>query len=691
MNFFDRIVYRLAEWRATAGGSFHVSQTPPGWVERGWGWASEAGITVTPEMALNVSTVYACVRVLSEGESSLPLLTYRRLDAKRKERATDVGLYSVLHSLPNPEMTSIELRDTLMGHVLTWGNCYAEIEFSRGGEVRALWPLRPDRMTPRREGRALVFDYQLTQPDSQGRMSRTFAADMIFRVHGLGFDGIQGYSPVRMARDAIGLAMATDRLGAKFFSNGARPGGVLQHPGKLGEQAYKRLKESWEARHQGLENAARVAILEEGITYKEVGMPMEDAQFLQTRRFQVEEIARWYRVPPHMVGDLERATFSNIEHMNIEFVSYSLAPWLIRWEQAISRDLLTPTERQTLYVEHLVDGLLRGDIQSRYAAYNVGRQNGWLSADDIRALENMNPLPEGQGEIYLVPLNMVPASQVGMDFSQTESGTRQEAGSQAETRAIAETSDDFFDGERRAAGAVLLRHRLQGAWFGTYQDVAARTLKREVQDVGAAARRFLAQKDYGSFSLWLEQFYREHIAFVIKQFTPISQSYGELVAGAVADEIGQEFWDDPQTREWIVSYLETFAARHCGISAARVRAAARAAIDAGEELLPAVEGELETWPEARAVDTARWESVRYNNALAVGIYLIAGRQKLRWQTFGENCPYCSALNGKIIGISSYFVEAGDYQPDGAERPLNFTSSYHHPPIHDGCDCMVSSV
>lgn len=686
MNLLDKIVYRLAEWRATTGGSFHVSQTPPGWVESGYGWASDAGLTVTPELALNVATVFACVRVLSEGESALPLLTYRRLDAKRKERATDVPLYRVLHALPNPEMTSIELRDTLMGHVLTWGNCYAEIELSRGGQVRALWPLRPDKMTVQRVDGELVFEYQLPKPDSQGRMKRTFASELIFRVHGLGFNGLQGYSPVSLARQTIGLALATEKLGNKFFSNGARPGGVLEHPGKLGPVAYERLKNSWEKRHQGLENTSRIAILEEGLKYHEVGMPLEDAQFLQTRRFQVEEIARWFRVPPHMIGDMERATFSNIEHMGIEFVTYSLTPWLVRWEQAISRDLMTAQERQTLYVEHLVEGLLRGDIQSRYAAYNVARQNGWLSADDIRALENMNPLPDGQGEIYLVPLNMIPANQVGLDFSQTESGGARGRGGEGENRAAA----IHPTGEERAASAVQLRHRLQGAWFGTYQDVAARTLRREVQDVGAAARKFLAGGDYGSFSLWLAEFYRTHLAFVIKGFTPIAQSYGELVAGAVADEIGSELWDDPQTQAWITSYLDTFAARHCGISESHVRAAAREALDTGAEALPAIEAELETWPDKRAVDTARWESVRFNNALAVGLYLIAGREKLVWRAFGENCPYCSSLNGKTIGISSYFVDAGEFQPEGAEKPLTVASSYRHAPIHDGCDCMVTS-
>ncbi len=683
------ILTRLFEQRATKGGNFHVSQEPPGWIVKNYGWLSDTGLSVTPELALNVAAVFACVRILAEGEAALPLVTYRRLAGGGKERAPEHPLYRLLHDLPNPEMTSIELRETMMGHLNTWGNAYADIELNRAGQVRALWPLPPNKVKPLRMNGELVYKVRLPKMDEQGNFERMLSKDRVLHIHGLGFDGIQGYSPVQLARQSIGLAIAAEQFGSTFYSNGARPGGVLKHPGRLGDEAYKRLKESWEKRHKGIDKANRVAILEEGLDYQEIGIPPEDAQFLQTRKFQIQEIARWFRVPPHMLADLDRATFSNIEHLGLEFVIYTLTPWLVRWEQAIYRDLLTEGERDSVFVEHLVDGLLRGDIKARYEAYSIGRQNGWLSADDIRRMENMNPLPGDQGDMYLVPLNMIPAEQAGMDFSGMESAPISE--DRRQQRAQRSGGDaEAASYEKRAVRAALLRHRLQGAWFGTYQDVAERVLRREVQDVGDAARKHLKRGDYGSFSVWMEEFYREHIAFMVRNFDPLAQSYGELIAGAVADEIGQELWDTDEARAWVQSYLDAFAARHSQISEARLRKAAREALDSGESELEAVEGELDTWEEKRATETARWESVRFNNALAVGLYLIARRTKIIWRAMGDNCPYCSSLNGQVIGIREYFVDAGEFQPEGAERPLTISRSYHHPPIHDGCDCLVTS-
>ena len=323
---------------------------------------------VSPSTALQVTAVFACVRILAETVAGLPLHVYRRLENGGKARAPDHYLYSLLHYLPNPEMTSFEFREVMMGHVCTWGNAYAEIEFDRAGRVRALWPLRPDRMTVKRVNGRLQYIYKLSKPDSQGRTEITLRDEQVFHVHGLGSDGIVGYSPIHLARQAVGLALAAEEFGARFFGNDARPGVVLEHPGQLGDEAHKRLRESWESRHGGLDKSHRVAILEEGLKVHEIGLPPEDAQFLQTRKFQVSEIARMFRIPPHMIADLERATFSNIEHQSLEFVIHTIRPWLVRWEQEIYRSLLTPQERKTYFAEFLVDGLLRGDIKSRYGA-----------------------------------------------------------------------------------------------------------------------------------------------------------------------------------------------------------------------------------------------------------------------------------------------------------------------------------
>lgn len=363
------------------------------------------GVNVTETSALRVTAVYACVRVLAETVATLPLVVYRRQKPRGKLRDPSHPLYTVLHDQANTEMTAMQLRETMMAHVLLWGNAYASIERDGAGNVVGLWPLLPDRTYVVRDDKTGKLVYITTLPNGEQVL---LPWDQVLHIPGLSYNGIVGYSPIQCAREAIGLALAAEEFGARFFGNGARPGGVLEHPATLSDEAYKRLRSSWESMHRGLNNAQRLAILEEGMQYKPLTIPPEDAQFLETRKFQVTEICRLFRVPPHLVGDLERATFSNIEHQSIEFVVHTIRPWLVRWEQAINMKLLTPLERRRFFVEHIVDGLLRGDIASRYNAYAIARQNGWMSANDIRELENMNPIPGG--DVYLVPLNMQDAA-----------------------------------------------------------------------------------------------------------------------------------------------------------------------------------------------------------------------------------------------------------------------------------------
>jgi len=376
---------------------------------------TSSGKSVNEKTAMQTTAVYACVRVLAEAVASLPLHTYRYTKSG-KEKALDHSLYYLLHSEPNPEMTSFVFRETLMGHLLLWGNAYAQVIRDGRGKVIALYPLMPDKMTVDRTEKGEI--YYLYNKDG---MIYPLRNDEVLHIPGLGFDGLVGYSPIAMAKNAIGMAIATEEYGAKFFANGANPGGVLEHPGVVKDPA--RIRESWNAVYQGSGNAHRVAVLEEGMKFQSIGIPPEQAQFLETRKFQLNEIARIFRIPPHMVGDLEKSSFSNIEQQSLEFVMYTLDPWVIRWEQAIQRALFSTTEKKEYFAKFNVNGLLRGDYQSRMQGYAVGRQNGWLSADDIRELEDMNKLPEGSGgEKYLVNGNMVDISQAGTWANQNING-----------------------------------------------------------------------------------------------------------------------------------------------------------------------------------------------------------------------------------------------------------------------------
>lgn len=367
---------------------------------------SSSGKAVNERTALQTTAVYACVRILAETIAALPLHTYQHTNGG-KEKAAEHPLYYLLHSEPNSEMTSFVFRETLMGHLLLWGNAYAQIIRDGRGRVVGLYPLLPNKMIVNRNDQGQLY-YQYEKDGCLYILNR----HEVLHIPGLGFDGLIGYSPIAMAKNAIGMAIATEEYGAKFFANGANPGGVLEHPGVVKDPA--RIRESWNAVYQGSGNAHRVAVLEEGMKFQSIGIPPEQAQFLETRKFQINEIARIFRIPPHMIGDLEKSSFSNIEQQSLEFVMYTLDPWVVRWEQAIQRALFSESEKRQFFVKFNVDGLLRGDYESRMNGYAVGRQNGWLSSNDIRELENLNRIPtELGGDLYLINGNMTKLADAG--------------------------------------------------------------------------------------------------------------------------------------------------------------------------------------------------------------------------------------------------------------------------------------
>ena len=376
---------------------------------------STSGKKVNERSAMQMTAVYACVRILSESIASLPVHLYQYESEGNKAKAVKHPLYRILHDEPNPEMTSFVFRETLMTHLLLWGNAYAQIIRNGKGEVIGLYPLMPNRMTVDRDafGR-ICYCYQMQ--DSDGHTGKTGNVTLkpsdVLHIPGLGFDGLVGYSPIAMAKNTIGLSIATEEYGARFFANGATPGGILEFPGTVKNP--ESIRESWNKGFSG-NNAHKVAILEEGMKYTPISISPEQAQFLETRKFQIDEIARIFRVPPHMVGDLEKSSFSNIEQQSLEFVKYTLEPWIIRWEQSLNRALLSETEKPDYFVKFNVDGLLRGDYQSRMNGYAIARQNGWMSANDIRSLEQLDLIPdELGGNLYLINGNMTKLQDAGI-------------------------------------------------------------------------------------------------------------------------------------------------------------------------------------------------------------------------------------------------------------------------------------
>ena len=449
----------------------------PGSAYRFFIGSSSSGKNVNERSAMQMTAVYSCVRILSETVASLPLHVYKYNGDGGKEKAVKHPLYFLLHDEPNPEMTSFVFRETLMTHLLLWGNAYAQIIRNGKGEIIALYPLMPNRMTVDRDDKGqLYYQYNTSKDDAptmEGSMVNLKPSDVL-HIPGLGFDGLVGYSPIAMAKNAIGMAIACEEYGAKFFANGATPGGILEHPGTVKDP--QRVRESWTSAFGGSSNANKVAVLEEGMKYTPISISPEQAQFLETRKFQINEIARIFRVPPHMVGDLEKSSFSNIEQQSLEFVKYTLDPWVARWEQAIVRSLFSTDEKTQYFVKFNVDGLLRGDYQSRMNGYAIGRQNGWMSANDIRELENLDRIPEEEGgDLYLINGNMTKLKDAGI-FAGKESEPNEEVLEVEEPKGSESGDTDGNGGEN----TVPKRHHRRGCWFD--DDVTPQMFKEELMD-----------------------------------------------------------------------------------------------------------------------------------------------------------------------------------------------------------------
>lgn len=369
---------------------------------RGSGQQTGAGVAVTSQAAMQVPPVFACVRIISGAIATLPLGIKRRVDDRTRSDASDHPLWKLLRRRPNRWMTPSAFRRMAQMHLLLRGNAYALKVKDARGDVIELLPMHPDRVEVKQlDDLSLVYTY--TRKD--GRRLVLPQADVMHLV-GMTLDGVTGISVIAYARETLGLAIATERHGANMFRNGATVGAILKHDKQLGPEGQANLRASLEA-YRGAENAGRTLILEEGMGYEQLGMSAEDAQFIETRKFSRSDIAMFFGVPPHMIGDTEKSTSwgTGIEQQSQGFVAYTLQDWLTTWEETINRDLIREQDPD-VFAHFNLAGLVRGDMKTRYTSYQVGRSGGWLSVNDIRALEDMNPV-EG-GDVYLEPLNMTP-------------------------------------------------------------------------------------------------------------------------------------------------------------------------------------------------------------------------------------------------------------------------------------------
>ncbi len=405
------VLNRMANWLRPTPQARPPATDDVWYVPVGTGTAS--GSIVTPEAAMFVTAVMECVNILAQSLAALPLNLYRKTGDNTKEKATDVNLWNLLHNQPNGWQTSFEWREMSMGHLGFWGNAYSEIISNNLGQITALEPIHPTRVECERLSNGKIRYIVTLSDNTFGK--RTISQDDMFHVRGYSDSGIKGMSPIALASEAVGHIQAADEYGARFFGSDARPGGILEHPQSLSDKAKNNLKASWASEFGGSKQSHKPQVLEEGMTWKTIGVSPDEAQFLETVKYRKSDVAAFYRVPPHMIGLMEDATFDNITQQSQDFVTFTMLPWFVRWEAAILRDLIV--DEQQFFAEFLVDALLRGDALARAGSLQIQKQNGALSANEWRQIENRNPI-EG-GDEFTVAANIGGGDQTTQNNSDT--------------------------------------------------------------------------------------------------------------------------------------------------------------------------------------------------------------------------------------------------------------------------------
>lgn len=648
--------------------SYTLARPDPTLIEALGGQQTAAGVRVNEMTALQASAVYACVRAISEDLAKFPLLVYRRTGDGGKERATGHPLYQLLRRRPNDIQTSFSFRETMQACLLLYGNAYAYIDRNEAGRPIGLWFLHPSCVQPERV-RLANGRYDLVYAVSlEGAGREIFPAGYILHIPGLGFDGIKGISVLRFARENLGTFLAAQEYSGRFFGNDTTPGMVLVAPRQLNDEERQTLHQQFKVRYEGASRKFRMAVIDQGWDLKQLGVNLEDAQFVQLMQFGVEEIARLFRVPPHKIGHLLRATFSNIEHQGIEYYSDALESWVVRWEQAMEAKLLLPREQDEYVIEHLMDAKLRADTESRYKAYATGIQWGILTPNEARARENLNPIPGG-AEVTWMPLNMLPADR----------------GPGEEPEALASRNVEV---RSRSQAGPALRARLARSYRPVFRDAAGRVIRREVRDIRQALDKHMGERDASSLAAWLNQYYLEFPRVVENNLGPVYRGYAEAVVAAAAAEIGAEGAMTPELEALARDLVAAFAANH----AARQRHLLQKRIreTAGENLREELEALLdeleENWPEK----TAQREPIRLGGAMARAFFFGAGVTSLVWVTAGPDpCPLCQSLAGAVVGREGNFLREGETLEAEGVNPLTMDHSVGHPPLHDGCECMIA--
>lgn len=662
---------------ADAARAFRRSPTDDFWYVP-TGTQSVAGIAVNGERALSSTGVLAAVRILSEAVAQLPLHIYERAGGK-KSIVENHPLQAILHDSPCPELTSFEFREMMMGSLLCYGNAFAEIERGTSGNVIALWPLPGARTQMRRDVNGDAYCETWL-----GANRETIPRRNVLHLRGFCTYGLMGLDLIRTASSAIGLAMAQEEYSARHYGNGAMPSSIVSRPAgapRLDDQGRSAIRNGIKQLYGGLSNAGRVALLEEGMEWKPAGISPKDSQLIEGKKFSITDIARIFLIPPPMLMELDRATFTNIESQGISFVVYTLMSWLRRWEQRIGLDLLAEGERKRYFAEFLVDGLMRGDAKTRYEAYASAIQNGWMSRNEVRDKENLDPVDGG--DELLFPVNLAPVSKLG-DLG---GGDAPQQDGDNTTNENSDSEDDPPEAKSiRAKGVdTSARKKARDRFRPLFEQAYKRLAKREEKKIMDAAQRLLLSRAASDFDEWLKAFEEEDAALFEEFIGGVLRAYGSNVADLAAADIGAQI-----TEEIDAILSKTYNGKSRS-HALRMLERMKELIDAGdaEGTIKALGESLKQYTEEGYTAEAGRRVTQTDNAVARIVWKSSGVTKLRWQSDGSPCPLCATLAGQVVGIDSNFVNGGEKITVDGKVPLQVSQhGVLHPPLHKGCCCFV---
>lgn len=638
----------------------------PAWLQEALGATpTTTGVKVNHNSAMGITAFWNGVRIISQTIAMLPLEVFERQERGRR-LAREHPVYKLLHLRPNPHMTPYTFKEIRTAHVLTWGNSYAEIEYDKAGRPIALWPLLPDRTGVEiKDGKKLYWTIV-------NGIKVWLAPDRVLHVPGLGFDGLQGYNVIRMHRESLGLTIAANQYGAQFFGNSGRPSGVLKHPGKPDKEERKRIREEWNQMHTGLTKAQRTAVLWGGMEWQAIGIPPEEAQFLETRSLQIDEVARILNINPILLQKTEGATTwgTAIGHFLVAFAKFTITPWLEREEDVLNWDLFGPEERGRFYTKYNASALLRGDPKTQAEILEIERRNGIINADDWLELTDRNPLPNGLGQSFYMPLNMAPVDQI--QERDPEKLPAPQRSKDNETRA-------------REARTLTIRRRLKYAHRDAFIEGSRRFVRAEVQELRRAIKR---AAEGGSFANilndWIDEFYPGQHKTIYRVMRPLVFALASVIAESAFDEVGA---DPEDIGAFVDEYTENLARREVSASIGQLRTLLQETVE--EELEETLRTRSDEWEETRPEKVADREVNRVAAGAARWAWQTAGVPALVWRANKDACPICQEMDGMRIPTKGYFLNEGDLvNPGGSVSPLTASQPIGGPPLHDGCQCDI---